>query len=253
MTVNSVTTNAVTTNEDKNQKRRLVQDTAEKLRDLILAREVGAQIGSLTAVAEQLGVGIVTVQQAARILEHEGLLEVRRGPGGGYYGARPDKAALDRAFATYMRVHGYRFHDSMEMLSLLDCEIMPAAARCEDEVLRAPLIELTQRIDTCDRPEDRMTFEGDMRNALFNIVKLPLIELLARVTMQMYNSQSNYTVFAGDEGVQAWKNGRRRILQAILQQDEQLTQFEASRYRKEVLQRLDVVKARLRQEAGSDH
>jgi GntR family transcriptional repressor for pyruvate dehydrogenase complex len=236
-------------NEDKSQKRRLVQDTAEKLREVILAHEVGAQIGSLTAVAEQLSVGIVTVQQAARILEHEGLLEVRRGPGGGYYGARPDKAALDRAFATYMRVHGYRFHDSMEMLSLLDCEIMPAAARCEDETLRAPLIELTQRIDTCDRPEDRMVFEGDMRNALFNIVKLPLIELLARVTMQMYNSQSEYTVFAGEEGVQAWKAGRRRILDAILQQDEQLAQFEAGRYRKEILSRLEVVKAKLRDQA----
>jgi GntR family transcriptional repressor for pyruvate dehydrogenase complex len=236
-------------NEDKSQKRRLVQDTAEKLREVILAREVGAQIGSLTAVAEQLGVGIVTVQQAARILEHEGLLEVRRGPGGGYYGARPDKAALDRAFATYMRVHGYRFHDSMEMLSLLDCEIMPAAARCQDEALRQPLVELAQRIDACNRPEERMVFESDMRNALFNIVKLPLIELLARVTMQMYNSQSQYTVFAGEEGTQAWKTGRRRILEAILQKDEQLAQFEAGRHRQEVLSRLEVVKTKLREQA----
>lgn len=243
----------MTVNEDKSQKRRLVQDTAEKLRDMILAREVGVQIGSLTDVAEQLGVGIVTVQQAARVLEHEGLLEVRRGPGGGYYGARPDKAALDRAFATYMRVHGYRFHDSLEMLSLLDCEIMPAAARCENETLRQPLMELARRIDSCNRPEDRMVFEADMRNALFNIVKLPLIELLARVTMQMYNSQSVYTVFAGEEGAQAWKTGRRRILEAILQQDEQLAQFEAGRYRKEVLTRLEQVKARLQTEAGLDN
>lgn len=241
----------MTVNEDKSYKRRLVQDTAEKLRDVILEREVGTQIGSLTEVAEQLGVGIVTVQQAARILEHEGLLEVRRGPGGGYYGARPDKAALDRAFATYMRVHGYRFHDSMEMLSLLDCEIMPAAARCDDDTLREPLVELAQRIESCDKPEDRMAFESDMRNALFNIVKLPLIELLARVTMQMYNSQSNYTVFAGAEGTRAWKTGRQRILNAILRQDEELAQFEARRYRKEVLRRLDEVKARLGEASDS--
>jgi DNA-binding IscR family transcriptional regulator len=39
----------------------------------------------------------VTVQQAARVLEHEGLLAVRRGPGGGYYGTRPDEAALPSA------------------------------------------------------------------------------------------------------------------------------------------------------------
>src|SRR5215470_10331455 len=97
-------------------KRQLVQAAAGKLRDLILAREPGAQIGSLNEVSELLGVGIVTVQQAARVLEHEGLLSVRRGPGGGYYGARPDEAALERALATYMRVHGAKFGDGLQML-----------------------------------------------------------------------------------------------------------------------------------------
>jgi len=80
-------------------RRQLVLAAAAQLRDVILAREPNTQIGSLNEVAELLGVGIVTVQQAARILEHEGLLAVRRGPGGGYYGTRPDEAALERAFA----------------------------------------------------------------------------------------------------------------------------------------------------------
>ena len=110
-------------------RRQIVQAAAAKLRDVILAREPGAQIGSLNEVAELLGVGIVTVQQAARILEHEGLLAVRRGPGGGYYGTRPDEAALERAFAAYLRVHGFSNRESHRMLSLLDCEIVPAAAR----------------------------------------------------------------------------------------------------------------------------
>src|ERR1700716_3569120 len=93
-------------------RRQLVQAAAAKLRDVILAREPGTQIGSLNEVAELLGVGIVTVQQAARVLEHEGLLAVRRGPGGGYYGTRPDEAALERAFAAYLRVHGFSNRES---------------------------------------------------------------------------------------------------------------------------------------------
>ena len=40
----------------------------------------------------RLGVGVVTVQQVARILEHEGLLLARRGPGGGYRLARSSDA-----------------------------------------------------------------------------------------------------------------------------------------------------------------
>ncbi len=218
----------------KLQKRHLVQETAANLRDVILAREAGAQIGSLDEVAQLLGVGIVTVQQAARVLEHEGLLAVRRGPGGGYYGTRPDEAALERAFAAYMRVHGVDYRDALEITTLLDCEIIPAAARCKDDDLRKVISALNERIDLCDAPEDRVAFENELRNVLFKFVARPLIELLLRVTKQLYKAQSMVVVFRGQEGVAAWKTGKRRILNAILRQDEELARFEAERYQRQV-------------------
>src|ERR1700689_783606 len=116
-------------------KRQLVQAAAAKLRDVILAREPGAQIGSLNEVAELLGVGIVTVQQAARILEHEGLLAVRRGPGGGYYGTRPDEAALERSVVAYLRAHGSGYREAAEVMTLLRAELISAAAGCRDPEL----------------------------------------------------------------------------------------------------------------------
>src|SRR5688500_2808929 len=84
-------------------RRKLVPATAERLREMVFALPGGEQIGSLNDLSTRLGVGIVTMQQAARILEHEGLLEVRRGPGGGYYGRRPDEETLERSLAAYMR------------------------------------------------------------------------------------------------------------------------------------------------------
>lgn len=216
----------------------LVQEAAEKLRAVILEREPGAQIGSLNTVAQLLGVGIVTVQQVARILEHEGLLEVRRGPGGGYYGARPNEAALERSVAAYMRVHGFGYREALEMTALLDCDIIPAAARCQDETLRDIMRALLVSVDTCDTRETRTAFEVALRDVLFKVVARPLMELLLRVTTQFYQADSDLPVFAGEEGVLAWKIGRRRILQAILQQDEELARFEAERYRKEVALRL---------------
>lgn len=227
-----------TKDKSKLQRRHLVQDAAAKLRDLILAREPGAQIGSLNEVAQLLGVGIVSVQQAARVLEHEGLLTVRRGPGGGYYGARPDEAALERSVAAYMRVHGFGYREALEMMTLLDCEIIPAAARCRDEALREAMRALLARIDTSHTLDDRVVFEEELRNVLFKIVSRPLTELLARVTMQLYKTQPKPPVFPGEEGVLAWKTSRRRILQAILQQDEELARFEAERYRQQVSLRL---------------
>jgi DNA-binding FadR family transcriptional regulator len=228
---------AKTKGETKVQRRHLVQATAAKLRDLILAREPGAQIGSLNEVAQLLGVGIVTVQQAARILEHEGLLAVRRGPGGGYYGTRPDEAALERAFAAYLRVHGFGYRESQEMLCLLDCEIVPAATRCTDEALRRSTEALLERVDTCDTPEERVALEMELRELLFKMVSRPLMEMLCRVTRRLYVHPRATRVFAGEDGVIAWKAGRRRILQAIVDRDEELARFEAERYRREVIAR----------------
>jgi GntR family transcriptional regulator, transcriptional repressor for pyruvate dehydrogenase complex len=219
-------------------RRQLVQAAAAKLRDLILAREAGTQIGSLNEVAQMLGVGIVTVQQAARILEHEGLLAVRRGPGGGYYGTRPDEAALERAFAAYLRVHGFGHRESQRMMSLLDCEIVPAAARCKDASLRQAIRLLSARLDHCDSIDERVAFEIELRDLLLKMVATPLIEMLCRVTLRLYVHPHAIVVFPSKDDIAEWKAGRRRILEAIIKQDEGLAQFEAERYRRLVLSRL---------------
>jgi GntR family transcriptional regulator, transcriptional repressor for pyruvate dehydrogenase complex len=219
-------------------RRQLVQAAAAKLRDVILARKPGAQIGSLNEVAELLGVGIVTVQQAARVLEHEGLLAVRRGPGGGYYGTRPDEAALERAFAAYLRVHGFSNRESHRMLSLLDCEIVPAAAHCTDESLRQVARGLLERVDHCESSELRVAFERELRDLLLKMVARPLVELVCRVTQRLYVHSNAPPLFPGKDGYDAWRAARRRILEAILKQDEELAQFEAERYRQLVLLRL---------------
>lgn len=221
------------------QPRHLVQATAAKLRDIILAREPDSCIGSLHEVAQQLDVGVVTVQQAARILEHEGLLEVRRGPGGGYYGKRPDEAALERSVAAYMQVHPAAFKEVGEIVSLLDTELIPAAARCKDEGLREALRGLMARVEGADTPEARIAIEDELQQVLFEMVDRPLIELLTRVARRLQQRrQSGPLLFQGEEGVAAWKAHRRQILQAVLNGDEDLARFEANRYRTSLMTRL---------------
>ncbi|MFT4047838.1 MAG: GntR family transcriptional regulator [Solimonas sp.] len=223
----------------KQQKRLLVQETAARLRDRVLAVEPDTQIGSLPEIAQALGVGIVTVQQAARILEHEGLLTVRRGPGGGYYGKRPDAEALQRSLAAYLRVHGLGYRDGLEMSLLLDCEIIPAAARCRDATLRDAMSGLLAGVDDCDGVEHRAALETKLRNLLHRMAAHPLAEFLLRVTASFYRaepaSDTHDPVFATPEAVAIWKTGKRRMMQAIADGDEERAQFEAERYRKQVL------------------
>jgi DNA-binding FadR family transcriptional regulator len=228
----------LTEHDGKLERQPLVQASAERLRKLVLACDPGVLIGSLAEVAALLGVGIVTVQQAARVLEHQGLLVVRRGPGGGYYGARPDDAALERSMAAWLHAHGADGHEALEMVTLLEGELIAAAAGCADAALRAELQLLSSRIERCDTAEDRVAFEEDLHDLLFRMTARPLVELLSRVTLRHYSSQPLPALFAGADGMQAWKAGRRRTLAAILERDEPLARFEADRHRAETLRRL---------------
>lgn len=220
---------------ERNPKTRLVADATQRLRELILSQPPETHLGSLTAVAERLGVGIVTVQQAARVLEHEGLLSVKRGPGGGYYGARPDEAALQRAFATYMRVHNVGYREAFEMAVLLDCDIVQAAAGSNAPGLEEKIDALAAQLEHCATAQENIQFEVDLRDTLLQIVERPLLELLATVAMQWYQASAEAERFLDQVGASEWREGRRRMLRAIRERDPELAFFEAQRYRRTVL------------------
>ncbi len=207
----------------------LVQRSAERLRDLLFAVPSGTRLGALPELARKLGVGIVTVQQAARILEHEGLLEVRRGPGGGYYGTRPDDAALERAITAYMRVHPTSFEEAADITSLLFNELVPAAAECRDEELRSALRAHGDTIDDRNSEQERGSFETVFQDLLFEMVDRPLFEALTRVTLRFAHTRRAPLIDGSRAGVAEWKAGRRRIIDAILAQDAELARFEANR------------------------
>lgn len=207
----------------------LVQQSAERLRDMLFAVPSGTRLGALPELARKLGVGVVTVQQAARVLEHEGLLEVKRGPGGGYYGTRPDDAALERAIAAYMRVHPTSFDEAADMTSLLFNELVPAAALCRDEKLRAALREHGALLDSDDYEPEPGSFEAHLQDLLFQMVDRPLFAALTRVTLRSAENRRSPLIDWSRAGIAEWKGGRQRIIAAILAQDAELARFEANR------------------------
>jgi GntR family transcriptional repressor for pyruvate dehydrogenase complex len=215
--------------------RRLVSATAEKLKDIILANDPDTQIGSLPELARHLGVGIVTIQQAARILEHQGLLEVRRGPGGGYYGKRPDEATLERALTAYIHVQGPAYDEAREIVWLLNVELASVAAECTDEQLRDELRALAERIDDSDGEAQRFALEMDIQKLLRKMVDRPLITLLQHVAMGIYKNNPLTRLVKTREQVAAWKTGRHRLIDAILANDTDRARFEADRNRKYLL------------------
>lgn len=220
---------------ERQRRPNLVNQTTDRLRDRIFASEPGALIGSLQDIARSMGVGVVTVQQAARVLEHEGLLESRRGPGGGYFGTRPDNAAIERALAAYMRINPATWEEALDMTSLLFNELATAAAKCRDEGLRAKLAELAETVDVRSDVDDFGAFEAEFQELLFRMVRRPMFEMLTRVTLHYAESRSDQPVRPMDVGAAHWREGRRKIIKAILANDAELTRFEAERQNRRVV------------------
>ncbi|MFA7586694.1 MAG: GntR family transcriptional regulator [Novosphingobium sp.] len=207
----------------------------ERLRERIFAVDPGEQIGSLPDLACELGVGIVTVQQAARILEHEGLLDVRRGPGGGYYGRRPDAAVLERSLAAYMRSEPASWEEALDMTSLLFNELCAAAARCTDSQRQDELVQFARKVTDSGIEPDMAALELEFQDVLFRMVNRPLFELLTRVTLRFSAMRPAEAAQRGLISAHRWREGRNRIIDAILHQDEELARFEAERWNRRIL------------------
>src|SRR5579885_2375590 len=73
-----------------------VEVAAGALRGAALACADGERIGSEEDVLERIGVSRPTLRQAARLLESEELLVVRRGVKGGFFARRPTTDAVAR-------------------------------------------------------------------------------------------------------------------------------------------------------------
>lgn len=215
--------------EPASGRRNVVPSAVEALRNRIFAQDDGVLIGSLPELASALGVGIVTIQQAARILEHEGLLEVRRGPGGGYYGRRPDAAVLERSLAAYMRSQPASWEEALDMTSLLFNELCAAAAECIDPDLMDELRTFARSVAAASDEAAVQSLELAFQDLLFRMVDRPLFELLTRVTLRFSASAPIEPAYRGAITLERWKAGRRLIIDAILRHDAQLARFEANR------------------------
>ena len=170
------------------------------------------------------------------MLEHEGALEVRRGPGGGYYGRRPDAAALERSLAAYMRMQPHSWEEALDMTSLLFNELCATAAREGDTAFHPELRGVGKRIELCESEADTAEWEEDFQNLLFRMVERPLFELLTRVTLRFGASRpATEPIYRDAAAIAGWKAGRHRIIDAILGRDGALARFEADRSNRDVV------------------
>jgi DNA-binding FadR family transcriptional regulator len=113
----------------------------------ILQKEEGAFLGSEDELVAKLGVSRPTFRQAARLLEYQQVLRIRRGWHGGFFGARPDTAGVARIAAVVLRARGVKASQSIRMMAMLRMDSARMACACEDEQLRARLVDFQVELE----------------------------------------------------------------------------------------------------------
>lgn len=201
-----------------------------KLREVVLAAKEGALIGSEESLIADLGVSRSTLRQAARLLEREGLLRVKRGINGGYYGSRPDEKTIQMAVSAYLGTLDMKYDDVTAVASVLWVEVLRRAASLKSEAARK-LAEHHRRkvldVDPNATFHEVAEVEQASHEAIFELVQSRYIQLIFHINQAF--SVGRFPLAADRDGtpqhrefVRAWREAKLLELAAIAQGDVEL-------------------------------
>lgn len=225
---------------------------AAKLRTIALATPEGELLGSEDDLVEKLGVARVTVRQAARLIEREGLVKVRRGLNGGYFATRPTVEMVETIVCSYLNTLGLESHHGGAVSSALWVQVLREAAKADRTAANALAERLTGQIQGLGADagiQDVARIEREMRSAIFELIDGGYIEVLFRINAAFARQEiSGDTHFADLVGIETfvrnWKRAKLAELEAIADGDEMLAVMAALHSRKLWLDREQLWRSR---------
>ncbi|PIB90010.1 GntR family transcriptional regulator [Caulobacter sp. FWC2] len=191
------------------------------LRDIILRLPAGAFIGSETELIARIGVSAPTLRQAARLLEHEELLVIRRGVGGGFFGRRPSAETVARSAALFLNLQNTPIEEVYSAAQAINAEVLKRAALSDNDAERARLGEMLEEwrgseeslgrdafIVVAERLTDQMaTLAGNAPLALF-------LRVFRYISLSEPGVLSRY-----DSNREEWKTAYIALAQAVFDRD----------------------------------
>jgi GntR family transcriptional repressor for pyruvate dehydrogenase complex len=107
------------------------------VRDIVRqGRQPGTALASEAEMLQQYGVARETIREALRLLEAQGLVRIRRGPGGGPRVCTVDPANMGRMTALYYHMAGATYRDLLEAWIVSESLAASRAARNPEAAAR---------------------------------------------------------------------------------------------------------------------
>lgn len=197
----------------------LVARTAHELSRLSMDAEDGAFLGGEDELLGKLGVSRPTLRQAAKIVENDRLISVRRGIRGGFYATRPDAQDAIRTLARYLRLRGATLADILLVSRQVSEEASALACGCEDAGLRDQLKAFVGRIEDNDTPAAIIKAEGDLVSLIARMSGNPAIELVMAIGFSFGMEEQRVGLYRDADHRAVARRLQRQLCQAILERD----------------------------------
>ena len=205
--------------------------TADKvatiLRDHILSTEEGTFMGSESELASEIGVSLPILRQSARMLEHEQLLTIKSGKGGGYFTRRPDIESAIKSASQYLSskdlISSSTFSDCVDPIVTTVIEL---AVKCKDkqlwQELEAFVDEQRRESDNLLPPEESFKVSARFMTLLAEMSQNVLLELFSRILWNEVSVSRTTGTFESPPDVRKTNHRTRlRVAEAVLQKDKE--------------------------------
>lgn len=216
----------------------LVARVARQLSALSLEYDEGTYLGAEDVLLAKLGVSRPTLRQAAKIVEAEHMITVRRGIRGGFYAARPNIDESIRQVNRYLRLRGVTLRE-MGVINAISEQAAGLAAQCEDEDLRGQLAAMLDELGVKDSPRELMEFDTRYVALISRMSSNPVVEVLIAMSYSFGMEEQGIYLYAEDEQKIAARRMFREIGEAVLARDEDLARFMMRRRLKTIRQWID--------------
>jgi DNA-binding FadR family transcriptional regulator len=174
--------------------RQIVKDIARR------KLEPGTMLPSEAVMLETYGVGRASLREALRILEIQGLVVLRPGPGGGPMVAAIDSRHFGRMATFYLHLVDARFRDVVEARLVMEPVMARLAAERQDKVC---LAELRAFVDGPAPTEgddvEYLERAGEFHSMVSTMSGNPVLDLFGGALKDIYSERIQGQVFATED------------------------------------------------------
>lgn len=178
---------------------------------------VGRVLGSEDELLARYGVGRPVLRQAVRLLEHQSVATMRRGPGGGLVVVEPDADFVTEAIALFLQFRNVEPHFVFESRTALELACVQTAT---ERLTESGITELRAMLEREEAAavEDTVTHAQDFHAAIAGLTGNTAMELFVR-SLGRLTRERHQQLEDPERQAAAVRLAHRRIAEAMIAGD----------------------------------